>query len=626
MSVPTFDVPANISQIGATLYARVPWELCPIWTKNTKIEEDILDKYETIQSLSKKMSTIIDWTMIINLRLVSQFLANWSCNNKNLKTAKTGLLKGIMGAMKPSTKSTTHAIKNPASKDAFHTKHPEGVQKNMFLNELQIFMKWKFEELSEEDCLDWIQQLQEEAEQSARLNNETNDDHSHVNQYWHNQNRPIGENDSKIDMARLYANVDPNTYGYIHEHLKIFGEQWFTAEFCDARATAFNTATWPKNATAPEAASSLNNAAASFSTQSVSEIIIAPQPASSTSVLAQPISMILPPQSLSMTLLIQPASTISAQPTSLNAQPNPLTEPDLDNAVLVGAAPGETSDIDFSMFNDLMQPELAQLWNNSLNTPMVVVTMESTQVTSLSTIKSRIGLRLGAGVRVRDEDKFWGAGLALLSTVKGLGLEILGLGIIRVMDSQRLLSMYFALKLQLQLSNTGSETFKKGNFIQNSGQDGSMEYSVTGMNWEYFFSSLGKGLDDSVCTHDQAYNEEGNTGWIPSKENKEFLTNLNLDSFINLLTLESLSVPTQGIVTSSSTSTPCSPRINVSITTQSLALLAPLPHDSAQTIPPDDSSVATSSHAPAFLVDLNTDVAQGDFGTSIIRKNGLGQG
>ncbi|KAE9386294.1 hypothetical protein BT96DRAFT_1006219 [Gymnopus androsaceus JB14] len=158
-----------------------------------------------------------------------------------------------------------------------------------------------------------------------------------------------------------------------------------------------------------------------------------------------------------MTLLIQPASTISAQPTLLNAQSNPLTEPDLDNTVLVGAVPGETSDIDFSIFNDLMQPKLAQLRNNSLN--------------------------------------------------------------------------------------TGSKPFKQGNFIQNAGQD--------------------------------------------------------------------------GIVTSSSTSTPCSPGIDVSVTAQSLALLAPLPHDSAQTIPLDDSSITMSSHAPAFLVNLNTDVAQGDFGTSM---------
>lgn len=100
-----------------------------------------------------------------------------------------------MGAMRSSAKpprSTTRATKNPASeytkrhwpelRDAFRAEHPEGVEKNMFLKELQIFTKRKFEELSEEDCLDWIQQLQEEAEQSVRLNNETNDEHSRANQ------------------------------------------------------------------------------------------------------------------------------------------------------------------------------------------------------------------------------------------------------------------------------------------------------------------------------------------------------------------------------------------------------------------------------------------------------------
>lgn len=63
--------------------------------------------------------------------------------------------------------------------------------------------------------------------------------------------------------------------------------------------------------------------------------------------------------------------------------------------------------------------------------------------------------------------------------------------------------------------------------------------------------------------------------------------------------------------------------MNASVNAQSLTLIAPPPHESAQTILQDDSGVATSSHVPAFinsyvqqLVIPDTDVAQGDSGTT----------
>lgn len=115
-------------------------------------------------------------------------------NYERNRNPEKGLVKGLMDSMKGTVKSSP-LKRNLAGeygkrhwllglKEEFEAQYPEGLDKKEYLNAVREFRKRHYEELPEEERLQWVERYDQELKETAMLNTSSNDNkHSRANQY-----------------------------------------------------------------------------------------------------------------------------------------------------------------------------------------------------------------------------------------------------------------------------------------------------------------------------------------------------------------------------------------------------------------------------------------------------------